>query len=114
MGWYVTCDICGKEGKYRTMCNCYNEESDRNILRTIGCVVEMSFIYKELYYESLIQKFRTAEGSVFYLLTRLSDAGGEYSWLRKIIEITEDEFLSYKNNDNSENIPSNQIDVSVE
>ena len=28
MGWYVTCDICGEQGKYGLNCNCYREPSD--------------------------------------------------------------------------------------
>ena len=46
----------------------------------------------------LIQKLHHMEDetSIFYMRTCITDADGEYGCWRKILEITEEEFLQYK------------------
>lgn len=36
MGWYVTCDICGKTGKYGYNCNCAYKRRSEDVKKLIG------------------------------------------------------------------------------
>ena len=87
MGWYETCRLCGKEGKYGVSCNCYDLEMERNIKRTIGCTVVDAFICEDIFF----QKFATPKGEIFYLRT-----GGEEQYSRKMWEVTAEEFYAQR------------------
>ena len=96
MGWYVTCELCNKTGKYNLDCNCYNDEIRNITIRMSGCVVEETFISNNAYWQFLIQKLKPAEGPFFYIQICLADGGGDMAYPRKMQEITEAEFLQFR------------------
>lgn len=99
MGWYVTCEICGKEGKYGLWCNCYHEEMMHLLSLKKGCIIEDMFILDDfhlLMYEQLIPVGGQPEDR-FYLVTCIKDGGsGEYACHRTMMAITANQFLKAK------------------
>ncbi len=94
MGWYVTCEICGTTEKCGLGCDCYREETKRNLARIKDCVVEDSYYNTEDIFEYLCHKLRPVDGTepIFYLQICISDGGGEYTCWRKVVEITKEQF----------------------
>jgi hypothetical protein len=95
MGWYVTCAICGTEGKYGLNCDCYQKETQRNLDRLKGCVIEESFVIID-WAMFLLQKLRPPSGEVFYLRICIADMGGEGTCFRRVVEISAEEFVEYQ------------------
>lgn len=95
MGWYVTCRICGTEGKYGLECDCYDKQTQTNAQKMVGCTVEESQVVYDCSFTFLIQKFRK-EDEVFFMRICLDDGGAEYSCWENILEITEEEFIKMR------------------
>lgn len=104
MGWYVICEICREETKYRPECNCYAGEAKRNTNLMMDCKIEDSFITDEPYYIDdadlsrpvfLIQKLSCPNGNILYFRICIRDGFDESACWRKIKQITEDEYNSY-------------------
>ena len=91
MSKYITCEFCKTIGKYQPECNCYREETVRNIARLLSCIIEESFLYENEFGSFLVQKFRSTDGAIFHMRTCIKGQ----CW-RMIMEITEQEFLNYK------------------
>lgn len=96
MGWYVTCQICGQEGKYGLTCDCYRVEAKRHFARLKGCVIEDSFTRGDGCCQFLIQKLKSDTHEIFFLRICVEDAGAEYSCWRKVLELTEEQYLKYR------------------
>jgi hypothetical protein len=96
MGWYITCEICGTEGKYNVECDCYERETEQLLSRMTGCTIEESLFIVDGEAKFLVQKLRPSSGPVFYLKINIQDGGGEYSCFRKVVELTEDAFIGYR------------------
>lgn len=96
MGWFVTCEICGVQGKHGLWCDCYEKETQKNLRRLKGCMIEDSFVLYDGNFQYLLQKLQPKEGPTFYMQICIQDGGGEYTCWRRAIEITEKEFLEYQ------------------
>lgn len=94
MGWYVTCEICNVEGKYGLNCDCYEEETKKNLNRLKGCVIEDSVVVSDPCFSYLFQKLKPKEGPVFYMRICIKDGGGEYTCWRRAVEIKDEEFIN--------------------
>ena len=93
MGWYVTCDICGEEGKYGLNCNCYQERTIENVKLKIGATVLNAEIKDDYIHETL----QTKDGKILYMITCISGQHGEHEDHEKVVIVeTElaDEFSS--------------------
>lgn len=96
MGWYVTCSICGEEGKYGLNCNCYAKQTVEIAKSLINCKIIDSFVIDDFPLMLLIQKLTDPDGKIFYLQTCLQDGGGEYSYFQKIKGLKEEDYDNYK------------------
>lgn len=99
----VECKFCNEVNRYFPSCSCYKEETKKNIDRMVGCVIEQAFyLVNELDWTLLFQKLRLPEGNIFYVQICLDgERGFPYMCWRKVLEISEDEFLNNFNNANS-------------
>ena len=75
-------------------CDCYEKEAEKNIQRMKGCVIEDSVVVNDPCFTYMFQKLKPTEGPVFYLRICIKDGGGEYACWRRVLEVTEEEFLN--------------------
>jgi hypothetical protein len=91
MGWYVTCRICGKEGKYGTDCDCYHKETMKNIARMSGALVEKAVSFANMCGCYLLTKCHK-DNETFYLCHCMGGCSGEHACQQKIREISAEDF----------------------
>jgi len=96
MGWYVKCEICGRENKYGIGCGCYLLETKKIAEEMQGCVVlESHFIVDSWTIYGLYQQLQKPSGEVVYIKISLQDGADDNREYRKIIKLTERAFYSY-------------------
>ncbi len=75
MGWYVTCDICKKNYKYRVECNCQQRYEYLLANKLSNSKVIESFIYHEIHYDDiklfLKLKFSDCIKNIFICLNKI-------------------------------------------
>ena len=108
MGWYVTCEVCGKSEKYGIGCDCYRKEKRKNIARMKGCTIEEAHNICDMFDSFLIQKLRSPTGEVFYLRIRIGTGGGEYTCYRIVKELSEEEFTELRDAESDESSDENE------
>ena len=87
MGWYVTCDICGEQGKYGLNCNCYHQRTIENVKLKIGATILDAEIKDDYIHETL----QTKDGKIIYMITCISGNHGEYEDHEKVVIVEDDE-----------------------
>lgn len=89
MGWYVTCDVCGAEGKYGPVCGCSREEDERCLESVKGGVIKEIVMDEEAIY----QKILAPDGKTICISISLA-AYTERCSPRRVREVPPEEFPS--------------------
>lgn len=85
MGWYKTCGICKKEGKYGLDCDCYDKASDVLLASVAGRRMVGQKFASNQFAKYLYQRF---DG----ICLAICLTGGEYSSDQIVTEISEAEY----------------------
>lgn len=86
MGWYKTCEICNKEGKYGLPCDCHSKASERLLASVSGRqLVEQKFV-SDMFNKYLYQRFDNV--CLFICLS----VNGENSPNQQVTEISVDKY----------------------